>query len=217
MLFCIIFLDRYRELFESKETRKSTAKIAEKKARLSQIATSVFEGKYDSKQLEKLYANIRQNATRISNHNAAEARRTGGGEPKILPLKEYESTVLAMVNVATRIEGVIDSTTRQEIFLTQANQVPTIETIPKRSKTNDAVRTFMNDAAIERAEKSHICSLKALYLLRKEPDTPDNASLINRHKENVAKTANIILGEDHDEGFLSTAFYDNYIDTPSFM
>ena len=93
MLFCIIFLDRYRELFESKETRKSTAKIAEKKARLSQIATSVFEGKYDSKQLEKLYANIRQNATRISNHNAAEARRTGGGEPKILPLKEYESTV----------------------------------------------------------------------------------------------------------------------------
>ena len=73
------------------------------------ISKDIFKLKYSTKQLEKLYSNLRAIAISKNHYNNEQRKQTDGGTPKLKDLKGYEQKIMEMVTVAERIEEVFDS------------------------------------------------------------------------------------------------------------
>ena len=102
-------LVRYKDVFESKETKKKATGVNEKTKKMELIARDIFANKYTVKQLEKLYSNLRAIAISKSHHNHLQRKQTGGGTLKLKELKSYELKIMEMVTVSERIDNVCDS------------------------------------------------------------------------------------------------------------
>ena len=200
--------DRYKEVFESKETKKNATGINEKKKKMEKIAEECFNSKYSVKQLEKLYANCRANAIAKSNFNSSQRSQTGGGVPKLKDLKDFETKIIEMVTVSERISNVLDSehvgsqqNTVLNVTETSQKQMPAKRIKPEFTspRTNGSqypqsfVDTQIFHTNMSRIESSHLNSIKCLAELYKMPENAHVMEAIKCHETNLNNTKKILF------------------------
>ena len=91
--------------------------------------------KYSTKQLEKLYSNLRAIAISKNHYNNEQRKQTGGGTPKLKDLKGYEQKIMEMVTVAERIEEVFDSEQQD------SPKKISLEALPKKQKRDKSTES----------------------------------------------------------------------------
>jgi len=173
------------------------------------ISKDIFKLKYSTKQLEKLYSNLRAIAISKNHYNNEQRKQTGGGTPKLKDLKGYEQKIMEMVTVAERIEEVFDSEQQD------SPKKISLEALPKKQKRDKSTESRQRSSShypqefidsqifnttMSRIEVSHLNSLKCLSELYKMPKEPVVTKLMKTHEENIKRTQVVLFpAEENNE------------------
>lgn len=125
-----------------------------------------------AEQIEKCYSNIRTRAIEKDRNNALELKKTGGGEPDIKKLEDYEEEILMFIKKAEPLPNIFmdESLNESPSIISAHTQEPT----PKRAKQPpNQTLVGLSEVAISNVLKSNVLATQGLAEAHRLPEDED--------------------------------------------